>query len=114
MGSLGTTTWEECKDECPKLSGKSFNKGQMSIPCITSFDMNHQLLAWMTEKYGPVDTFAWIGHKDGDWVEKACQEFQDKQYKADFDGAKGCAVLVYAGTDTGATALNVPTGEITS
>merc|ERR1711862_877939 len=74
--------------------------------------------------------------KDGDWVEKACQEFQDKQYKgdfverngcafngnlqkpkcsgSDFDGAKGCAVLVYAGTDTGATALNVPTGEITS
>ena len=26
----------------------------MSIPCITSFDMNHQLLAWMTKKYGPV------------------------------------------------------------
>merc|ERR1719327_648074 len=76
--SLGTTTFEECKDECPKLSGKSFDRGQMSIPCITSFDMNHQLLAWMTEKYGPVDTFAWIGHKDGDWVEKACQEFQDK------------------------------------
>merc|ERR1719270_2124341 len=59
--SLGTTTFEECKDECPKLSGKSFDRGQMSIPCITSFDMNHQLLAWMTEKYGPVDTFAWIG-----------------------------------------------------
>ena len=78
--------------------------------------------------HGPVDTFAWIGHKDGDWVEKACQEFQDDRYKgdfvkrngcaftgnlqkpkcsgSDFDGAKGCAVLVYAGTDTGATALN--------
>ena len=135
--SLGTTTFEECKDECPKLSGKSFDRGQMSIPCITSFDMNHQLLAWMTEKYGPVDTFAWVGHKDGDWVEKACQEFQDDQYKgdfvkrngcaftgnlekpkcsgSDFDGAKGCAVLVYAGAGpTGAAALNVPSGDITS
>merc|ERR1719460_276562 len=85
--SLGTTTFEECEEGCPKLDGKSFNKGQMSIPCITSFDMNHQLLAWMTEKYGPVDTFAWIGHKDGDWVEKACQEFQDEQYKGDFSSA---------------------------
>merc|ERR1719362_2440207 len=59
--SLGTKTFEECEKECPELSGKDFKKGQMTIPCITSFDMNHQLLAWMTKKYGPVDTFAWIG-----------------------------------------------------
>ena len=138
--SLGTTTFEECKDECPKLSGKSFKAGQMSIPCITSFDMNHQLLAWMTEKYGPVDTFAWIGHKtidgEGEWVPPGCQAFQDKQYKgdfiyrngcafsgdtkktectgSDFDDAPGCAVLVYAGAGpTGAAALNVK-GEVTS
>ena len=32
--SLGTTTFEECEEGCPKLDGKSFNKGQMSIPCI--------------------------------------------------------------------------------
>ena len=31
------------------------------------------------------------------------------------DGAKGCAVLVYAGAGpTGAAALNVPSGDITS
>merc|ERR1719266_3159880 len=70
--SLGTKTFEECEKECPELSGKDFKKGQMTIPCITSFDMNHQLLAWMTKKYGPVDTFAWIGHKtedgEGVWV----------------------------------------------
>ena len=34
---------------------------------------------------------------------------------SDFDGAKGCAVLVYAGAGpTGAAALNVPEGDITS
>jgi hypothetical protein len=51
---LGTTTFAECEEKCPELSGKDFKKGQMTIPCITSFDMNHQLLAWMTKKYGPV------------------------------------------------------------
>ena len=134
--SLGTKTFEECKKECPKLDGKSFNKGQMSIPCITSFDMNHQLLAWMTKKYGPDKSFAWVGHKDGDWVEPECQAFQDDQFKGDmvkrngcafegdlskpscsgseFDGAPGCAVLVNAQTDTGAAALNLPGGTITS
>ena len=106
------------------------------IPCITSFDMNHQLLAWMTKKYGPDKSFAWVGHKDGDWVEPECQAFQDDQFKGDmvkrngcafegdlskpscsgseFDGAPGCAVLVNAQTDTGAAALNLPGGTITS
>merc|ERR1712087_764827 len=76
--------------------------------CITSFDMNHQLLAWMTEKYGSVESFVWIGHKtnnngdDGAWVgddssvdyqkkESKCQEFQDDQYKGDFINRNGCA-----------------------
>ena len=36
-------------------------------------------------------------------------------HSSDFDGAKGCAVLVYAGAGpTGAAALNVPSGDITS
>ena len=82
--SLGTKTFGECKKECPKLDGKG-NKGQMSIPCITSFDMNHQLLAWMTEKYGPVDTFAWATRT------REQQEFQDEQYKGDFVKRNGCA-----------------------
>ena len=46
--SLGTKTFDECVKGCPDLSGNDFKKGQMTIPCITSFDMNHQLLAWMT------------------------------------------------------------------
>ena len=134
--SLGTKTFDECEKECPELSGKDFKKGQMTIPCITSFDMNHQLLAWMTKKYGPDKSFAWVGHKDGDWVEPECQAFQDAQFKGDmvkrngcafegdlskpscsgseFDGAPGCAVLVNAQTDTGAAALNLPTGPVTS
>ena len=108
----------------------------MHIPCITSFDMNHQLLAWMTKKYGPDKSFAWVGHRDSDWVEPECQAFQDAQFKGDmvkrngcafegdlskpecsgseFDGAPGCAVLVNAQTDTGAAALNLPTGPVTS
>ena len=45
---LGTTTFEECQEKCPTISGKGYDEGMMSIPCITSFDMNHQLLAWMT------------------------------------------------------------------
>merc|ERR1712029_1165397 len=52
-----------------------------------------------------------------------CQEFQDDQYKGDFvkrngcafTGAKGCAVLVYAKAGpTGASALDLPNGEVTS
>jgi hypothetical protein len=133
---LGTTDFETCKKECPTISGNAFKKGEMHIPCITSFDMNHQLLAWMTKKYGPVKTFAWIGHRNDKWVEKACEDFQNDQYKGDmakrngcafkgdlskpkcegseFDGAPGCAVLVNAETDTGAAALNLPSGPITS
>jgi len=133
---LGLKTFEECQEGCPEISGNAFKKGEMHIPCITSFDMNHQLLAWMTEKYGPVDTFAWVGHKDGKWVPPGCEEFQKDQYKgdfierngcafsgdtkkprctgSDFDGAPGCAVLVYAGAGpTGAAALNIE-GPITS
>jgi len=145
---LGLKTFEECQEGCPEISGNAFKKGEMHIPCITSFDMNHQLLAWMTEKYGSVDSFVWIGHKDDNWVgddpsvdyskEKSdCQKFQEDQYKgdfvkrngcaftgdlqkpkcsgSDFDGAPGCAVLVYAKAGpTGASALNVPDGEVTS
>ena len=127
---LGTTTFEECKEKCPTIAE------YWHIPCITSFDMNHQLLAWMTKKYGPDKSFAWVGHRDSDWVEPECQAFQDAQFKgdmvkrngcafegdlskpdcsgSDFDGADGCAVLVNAQTDTGAAALNLPTGPVTS
>jgi len=144
---LGETDFKTCQEKCPTISGNDFKVGEMHIPCITSFDANHQLLAWMTKKYGPVKSFAWIGHKDGDWVgddpsvdyskdKSECQKFQDAQYKKDFvkrngcafagntkeprcegsifDGAPGCAVLVNAATDTGAAALNVPSGPITS
>ena len=98
--------------------------------------MNHQLLAWMTKKYGPDKAFAWIGHKDGNWVDDECQTRQDQQARGDmvkrngcafegdlskpscsgseFDGAPGCAVLVNAQTETGASALNLPTGPVTS
>ena len=91
----------------------------------------------MLSSCGGTSVGRYAADKDGDWVEKACQEFQDEQYKgdfvkrngcafsgnlqkpkcsgSDFDGAKGCAVLVYAGAGpTGAAALNVPEGEITS
>ena len=133
---LGTTTFAECQEKCPTISGDKFDEGMMHIPCITSFDMNHQLLAWMTKKYGPDKSFAWVGHRDSDWVEPECQAFQDAQFKgdmvkrngcafegdlskpecsgSDFDGADGCAVLVNAQTDTGAAALNLPGGSVTS
>ena len=139
---LGETDFETCQEKCPTISGNAFKKGEMHIPCITSFDMNHQLLAWMTKKYGPVKTFAWIGHKtdkngdDGKWVDSECEKFQANQARgdmvdrngcafsgntkepncsgSDFDKSKGCAVLVNAETDTGAAALNVPSGPITS
>merc|ERR1740123_1634786 len=60
---LGLMDFETCKEKCPTISGNAFKKGDMHIPCITSFDMNHQLLAWMTEKYGPDKSFVWIGHR---------------------------------------------------
>jgi len=139
---LGLKTFAECQEGCPEISGNAFKRGEMHIPCITSFDMNHQLLAWMTKKYGPVDTFAWIGHEtpksggDGKWVPPGCEDFQKDQYKgdfiyrngcafagntkktectgSDFDKAPGCAVLVYAGAGpTGAAALNIE-GPVTS
>merc|ERR1719464_1175025 len=124
--------------------------GQMTIPCITSFDMNAQLLAWLQGKTGGKDKgekdFVWIGHKDDKWVPKGCEEFQEKQSRGDmvcrngcafggpgasklpkckgvpgvdcvFDDpveAPGCAVLVNVKTDTGAAALNLPSGDIGS
>jgi len=139
---LGTTSFEECREKCPTIEGNAFKKGEMHIPCITSFDMNHQLLAWMTKKYGPVKTFAWIGHKtdkngdDGKWVDSECEKFQANQARgdmvdrngcafsgntkepncsgSDFDKSKGCAVLVNAETETGSSALNLPEGDLTS
>merc|ERR1740116_237591 len=106
---LGTTTFADGQEKCPTISGK---------------------------KYGPEKSFAWIGHKDGDWVPEGCQAFQDAQARgdmvkrngcafegdlskpscsgSDFDGADGCAVLVNAATETGASALNLPTGPVTS
>jgi len=148
--SLGTKTFEECEKGCPELSGKDFKKGQMTIPCITSFDMNHQLLAWLQGKTGGkekgVKDFVWIGHKDDTWVPKGCEEMQENQARGDmvcrngcafnggpgstelpkclgvdgvdcfFDSAEapGCAVLVNVKTDTGAAAMNLPSGDITS
>jgi len=151
---LGVKTFDECEKECKEISGNGFKAGQMTIPCITSFDMNAQLLAWLQGKTGGKDkgvkSFVWIGHKtkengdDGKWVPKGCDDFQKDQYKGDFicrngcafetvngkpqcrgsdwegcdgndfDSVKGCAVLVNVKTETGAAALNVPSGPITS
>ncbi|CAH0363799.1 unnamed protein product, partial [Pelagomonas calceolata] len=82
---LGTTTFDECVEKCPTIDDF------WHIPCITSFDMNHQLLAWMTKKYGPDKSFAWVGHRDSDWVEPECQAFQDAQFKGDMVKRNGCA-----------------------
>jgi len=98
---LGIKTFDECEKECPEISGNGFKKGQMTIPCITSFDMNAQLLAWLQGKTGGKDkgekSFVWIGHKtedgsnNGKWVPKGCDEFQRKQYKGDMVDRNGCA-----------------------
>jgi len=147
---VGQTTFAMCEAECKTISGKGFKAGQMHIPCITSFDMNAQLLAWLQGKTGGkekgVKDFVWIGHKDDTWVPKGCEEMQENQARGDmvcrngcafsggpgstelpkclgvdgvdcfFDSAEapGCAVLVNVKTDTGAAALNLPSGDITS
>jgi len=99
--SLGTKTFEECEKGCPELSGKDFKKGQMTIPCITSFDMNHQLLAWLQGKTGGKEKgekdFVWIGHRtesegsDGKWVPKGCDNLQNSQARGDMVFRNGCA-----------------------
>jgi len=98
---LGVTTFDECEAGCKKISGNGFKKGQMTIPCITSFDMNAQLLAWLQGKTGGREkgekSFVWIGHKteengdDGKWVPEGCDAFQKKQYKGDMVNRNGCA-----------------------
>ena len=98
---LGVKTFDECEKECKEISGNGFKAGQMTIPCITSFDMNAQLLAWLQGKTGGhnkgVKSFVWIGHKtkengdDGKWVPKGCDDFQKDQYKGDFIYRNGCA-----------------------
>jgi len=98
---LGVMTFDECEAGCKEISGNGFKKGQMTIPCITSFDMNAQLLAWLQGKTGGhnkgVKSFVWIGHKtkengdDGKWVPKGCDDFQKDQYKGDFICRNGCA-----------------------
>jgi len=147
---LGVMSFKECEAGCKEISGNGFKKGQMTIPCITSFDMNAQLLAWLQGKTGGkekgVKDFVWIGHKDDTWVPKGCEEMQENQARGDmvcrngcafnggpgstelpkclgvdgvdcfFDSAEapGCAVLVNVKTDTGAAAMNLPSGDITS
>jgi len=98
---LGKTTFDECKDECPKISGNGFKAGQMTIPCITSFDMNAQLLAWLQGKTGGkekgVKEFVWIGHKteedqeEGQWVPPGCENMQKNQNRGDMVCRNGCA-----------------------
>jgi len=98
---VGQTTFAMCEAECKTISGKGFKAGQMHIPCITSFDMNAQLLAWLQGKTGGHDKgekdFVWIGHKtdkdgaDGKWVEDDCEDFQQDQYKGDMVFRNGCA-----------------------
>merc|ERR1712157_205280 len=73
----------------------------MTIPCITSFDMNAQLLAWVQGKTGGKDKgvkdFVWIGHKtvegspEGEWVPKGCEDMQKNQFKSDMVCRNGCA-----------------------
>jgi len=99
--SLGKKTFEECEKGCPDLSGNDFKKGQMTIPCITSFDMNHQLLAWLQGKTGGKEKgekdFVWIGHRtesegsDGKWVPKGCDNLQNSQARGDMVFRNGCA-----------------------
>jgi len=98
---LGQTTFDECVADCPTISGKGFKEGQMTIPCITSFDMNHQLLAWLQGKTGGKDKgekdFVWIGHRtesegsDGKWVPKGCDNLQNSQARGDMVFRNGCA-----------------------
>merc|ERR1711937_165395 len=108
----GVKTFDECEKECKEISGNGFK----------------------TKENGD----------DGKWVPKGCDDFQKDQYKGDFicrngcafetvngkpacrgsswencdgndfDSVKGCAVLVNVKTETGAAALNVPSGPITS
>merc|ERR1712037_1035806 len=131
---LGVKTFDECEKECKEISGNGFKAGQMTIPCITSFDMNAQLLAWLQGKTGGhnkgVKSFVWIGHKtkeNGDFICRNGCAFETVNGKPqcrgsdwegcdgnDFDSVKGCAVLVNVKTETGAAALNVPSGPITS
>jgi len=98
---LGVMTFDECEAGCKEISGNGFKKGQMTIPCITSFDMNAQLLAWLQGKTGGKDkgekTFVWIGHKtvkgepEGEWVPPGCESFQKNQARGDMVCRNGCA-----------------------
>jgi len=98
---LGIKTFDECEKECPEISGNGFKKGQMTIPCITSFDMNAQLLAWVQGKTGKKDkgekNFVWIGHKteksgsEGKWVPTGCETMQKNQNRGDMVCRNGCA-----------------------
>merc|ERR1719251_612540 len=98
---LGIQTFDDCAEKCPTIEGNGFKKGQMHIPCITSFDMNAQLLAWVQGKTGGQDkgekNFVWIGHKtapgsnNGKWVEDDCEKMQQNQFKGDFVCRNGCS-----------------------
>merc|ERR1712151_879596 len=98
---LGIQTFDDCAEKCPTIEGNGFKKGQMHIPCITSFDMNAQLLAWVQGKTGGQDkgekNFVWIGHKtapgsnNGKWVEDDCEKIQQNQFKGDFVCRNGCS-----------------------
>jgi len=98
---LGVMSFKECEAGCKEISGNGFKKGQMTIPCITSFDMNAQLLAWVQGKTGKKDkgekNFVWIGHKteksgsEGKWVPTGCETMQKNQNRGDMVCRNGCA-----------------------
>jgi len=98
---LGIKTFDDCEEKCKEIEGNAFKTGQMTIPCITSFDMNAQLLAWLQGKTGGKDKgvkdFVWIGHKtvdgedEGTWVAPGCERMQKNQNRGDMVCRNGCA-----------------------
>merc|ERR1712157_626347 len=108
-------TFDDCAEKCPTIEGNGFKKGQMHIPCITSFDMNAQLLAWVQGKTGGQDkgekNFVWINgcSFEGDTKKPICRGSDWESCDGNpFDSAVGCAILVNARTNVGAASLNVP------
>jgi len=96
---MGEHTFEDCEQICMK-AGKGLH-----MPCITSFDSNNQMRAFMHQR--GVNS-AWIGHraranKRGEWwVDDECEQLQVRQYKGDlvrrpvfedFADTEGCAVV---------------------
>merc|ERR1712087_615229 len=95
--------FKDCTEMCDnsKITGGKGTNAETQMPCITSYDMNQQMVADMRKAGSEDGATAWISFKEGEW------QCQHKSYNGKFyydyahwdpktDKDEGCGVVMIA------------------